>query len=162
MDSGNVPPQRSDWVVVRGDRNCFYRAFALWRDEMSDEKHEEIRRLSSALIEKNPKFFSRNSSLRTLWRNMTTVEGRTCRHIFKIVHRCDRFAPSRRRRKSVLLLNQLSLINVHRSQQRIKATFFEISTGEQHTATDLVNLLYFLRAVSPDHTDFVSEFEQDG
>ena len=36
MDSGNpVPPQRSE-VVVRGD----------------DEKHEEIRRLSSALIEK--------------------------------------------------------------------------------------------------------------
>ena len=25
---------------------------ALWRDEMSDEKHEEIRRLSSTLIEK--------------------------------------------------------------------------------------------------------------
>ena len=56
MDSGNVPPQRSE-VVVRGDRNCFYRANALWRDEMSDEKHEEIRTLSSALIEKSPKVF---------------------------------------------------------------------------------------------------------
>ena len=56
MDSGNVPPQRSE-VVIRGDRNCFYRAFALWRDEISDEKHEEIRRFSSALIEKNPKVF---------------------------------------------------------------------------------------------------------
>ena len=42
------------------------------------------------------------------------------------------------------------------------AVFFNISTGEQHTATDLVNLLYFLRPVSPDHTDFVREFEQDG
>ena len=52
MDSENVPPQRSE-VVVREDRNCFYRAFALWRDEMSDDKHEEIPRLSSALIEKN-------------------------------------------------------------------------------------------------------------
>ena len=31
--------------------------------------------------------------------------------------------------------------------------FFKISTGEQHTATDLVNLLYFLQPVSPDHTD---------
>ena len=56
MASGNVPPQRSE-VVVRGDGNCFYRAIALWRDEMSDEKHEEIRRLSSTLIKKNPKVF---------------------------------------------------------------------------------------------------------
>ena len=40
MASGYVPPQRSE-VVVRGD----------------DEKHEEIRRFSSALIEKNPKVF---------------------------------------------------------------------------------------------------------
>ena len=54
MASGNVPPQRSE-VVVRGDGNRFYRAIALWRDEMSDEKHEEIHRLSSAFIEKNPK-----------------------------------------------------------------------------------------------------------
>ena len=50
MASGDVPPQRSE-VVVRGDGNCF------WRDEMSDKKNEEIRRLSSALIEKNPKVF---------------------------------------------------------------------------------------------------------
>ena len=40
MASGYVPPQRSE-VVVRGD----------------DEKHEEIRRLGSALIEKNPKVY---------------------------------------------------------------------------------------------------------
>ena len=41
--------------------------------------------------------------------------------------------------------------------------FFQISASEQHTATDLVNLLYLiLRPVSPDHTDFVKEFEQDG
>ena len=56
MASGNVPPQRRE-VVVRGDGNCFYRAIALWRDEISDEKHEEICRLSSTLIEKNPKVF---------------------------------------------------------------------------------------------------------
>ena len=31
--------------------------YALWRDGMSDDKHEEIRRLSSALIEKNPKVY---------------------------------------------------------------------------------------------------------
>ena len=62
MASGNLPPQRRE-IVVRGDVNCFYRAIALWRDEMSDEKHEEIRRLSSSLIEKNPKIFE---PLRTL------------------------------------------------------------------------------------------------
>ena len=56
MASGNLPPQRRE-IVVRGDGNCFYRAIALWRDETSDKKHEEIRRLSSSLIEKNPKVF---------------------------------------------------------------------------------------------------------
>ena len=56
MASGNLPPQRRE-VVVRGDGNCFYRAIALWNDEVSDEKHEEIRRLSSCLIERNPKVF---------------------------------------------------------------------------------------------------------
>ena len=39
--------------------------------------------------------------------------------------------------------------------------FFLQNTSEQHTATDLVNLLYFLRQVSSDHTDFIREFEQD-
>ena len=53
MASGNVPGQRSDVI----DGNCFYRANALWRDEISDEKHEEIRRLRSPLIENNPKVF---------------------------------------------------------------------------------------------------------
>ena len=37
-----------------------------------------------------------------------------------------------------------------------------ISTSEQYTATDLINLLYFLRPVLSDHTDFFREFEQDG
>ena len=50
MASEDVPPQRTE-AVVRGDENCFC------RDEMSDEKYEEIRKLSSALIEKNPKVF---------------------------------------------------------------------------------------------------------
>ena len=36
---------------------CFYRAIGLWRDETSDKKHEEIRRLSSSLIEENSKVF---------------------------------------------------------------------------------------------------------
>ena len=56
MASGNIPPQRRE-VVVRGDGNSFYRAIALWRDEMSDEKDEQTHRLNSCLIEKNPTVF---------------------------------------------------------------------------------------------------------
>ena len=54
--SGKLPPERRE-VVVRGDRNCFYRAIALWRDEMSDEKLEEINKFSSCLNEKTPTVF---------------------------------------------------------------------------------------------------------
>ena len=39
------------------DGNCLYKAIDLWRDERTDEKHEEIHRLSYSLIEKNPSFF---------------------------------------------------------------------------------------------------------
>ena len=42
MASRILNPQRRE-VVVRGDGNCFYRAITLWNDEISDEKHEEIR-----------------------------------------------------------------------------------------------------------------------
>ena len=56
MASGNLPPQRRE-VFVRGDGNCFYRAIALWNDEISDEKHEEIHTLSSSLIERIRKVF---------------------------------------------------------------------------------------------------------
>ena len=56
MASGNIPAQRRE-VVVRGDGNCFYRAIALWRGEISDEKHEEIQRLRSCLNENNPMVF---------------------------------------------------------------------------------------------------------
>ena len=37
MAPGNLPPQTRE-VVVREDGNCFYKAIAVWRDEMSDEK----------------------------------------------------------------------------------------------------------------------------
>ena len=61
----NIPPLRRE-VVVHGDGNYFYRAVALWKDEISDEKHEEIPRSSDSLFEKNPKvselqLFSSNS-----------------------------------------------------------------------------------------------------
>ncbi|RMX39312.1 hypothetical protein pdam_00017862, partial [Pocillopora damicornis] len=39
--SENIPPQRRE-VVVSGYGNCFYQAVALWKDEISDERHEEI------------------------------------------------------------------------------------------------------------------------
>ena len=56
MAAGILPPQRRE-IVVRGDGNCFYRAIALWRDETSDRKHEEVRRLSSSFIEQHPQVF---------------------------------------------------------------------------------------------------------
>ena len=39
--------------------------------------------------------------------------------------------------------------------------FFLMSTCEQQTAIDLINLIFFLPTVSSDYTDFVREFEQD-
>ena len=67
---------------------------------MSNEKHEGIHRLSSALIEKNPKvfrllLFSSNSVKELVKKSKITGT---------IVHR---FAPSQSHRKSGLLLNQL-------------------------------------------------------
>ena len=61
----NIPLLRRE-VVVHGDGKYFYRAVALWKDEISDEKHEEIPRSSDSLFEKNPKvselqLFSSNS-----------------------------------------------------------------------------------------------------
>ena len=52
----NIPLLRRE-VVVHGDGKYFYRAVALWKDEISDEKHEEIPRSSDNLFEKNPKVF---------------------------------------------------------------------------------------------------------
>lgn len=54
--SEKMPPQRRE-VVVSGHGNCFYRAFALWKDDISDEKLEEIPRSSDTLFEKNLKVF---------------------------------------------------------------------------------------------------------
>ena len=62
----NIPTLRKE-VIVHRDGNYFYRAVALWKDEISDEKHEEIYRSSDSLFEKNPKvselqhFFSNSS-----------------------------------------------------------------------------------------------------
>ena len=48
----NIPPLRRE-VIVHRDGNYFYQAVALWKDETSNEKHEEIP--CSSLFEKNPK-----------------------------------------------------------------------------------------------------------
>ena len=56
MASGNILRQRRE-VVVRGDGNSFYTVIALWMDEISDGKHEEIQRFSFCLNDKNPRVF---------------------------------------------------------------------------------------------------------
>ena len=84
---------------------------------MSDEKHEEIRRLSASLIEKNPKVFqplvfSSNSVKEHLKKSKIMGTWSETASLLK----SDRFAPSRIHRKSGLFLNRLSsLIHVHRS-----------------------------------------------
>ena len=75
---------------------------------MSDEKHEEIRRLSAALIEKNPKVFqplvfSSNSVKEHLKKSKIMGTWSETASLLK----SDRFAPSRIHRKSGLFLNRL-------------------------------------------------------
>ena len=47
--SKNIPPHRRE-VFVSGHGNCFYRAFARWKDEIKDGKHEEILKSSNSLF----------------------------------------------------------------------------------------------------------------
>ena len=49
----------------------FYRDVALWKDEISNEKHEKIPRSSDNLFENNPKIFALPLSPRTPWRGRT-------------------------------------------------------------------------------------------
>ena len=125
MASGNLPPHRRE-VVVRGDRNCFYGAIALWNDEVGDEKHEEIRRLSSSLIERNPKVFEpllfssnsvenhvKNSKITGTWAE--TVDIFTCASLLERLI-CT-FSSSQKINGTTL--NRLrKLIRFHRSQRR--------------------------------------------
>ena len=55
MASGKIYLLEGEKSLSEEMENSFY--IALWRDEMSDEKHEETHRLSSCLIEKNPTVF---------------------------------------------------------------------------------------------------------
>ena len=63
----NIPPQKRE-VVVSGDRNCFYRAVSLWKDEISDEKQKKIPRSSDNLSRKIQRFLGSHFSPPTLWR----------------------------------------------------------------------------------------------
>ena len=87
----NILPLRRE-VVVHRDGNYFYRAVALWKDEIGDEKHEEIPRSSDSLFEKNPKVFEPQlffpNSLKDLVRksNITGTPAETV-DISSVVHR---------------------------------------------------------------------------
>ena len=125
MASRILNPQRRE-VVVRGDGNCFYRAITLWNDEISDEKHEEIRTLSSSLIERKTKVFEpllfssnsvenhvKNSKITGTWAE--TVDIFTCASLLERLI-CT-FSSSQK--KNGTTLNRLrKLIRFHRSQRR--------------------------------------------
>ena len=92
----------------RTQKLCLLRFALCWRDETSDEKHEEIRRLSAALIEKNPMVFqplvsSSNSVKEHLKKSKIMGTWSETASLLK----SDRFAPSRIHRKSGLFLNRL-------------------------------------------------------
>ena len=53
-------------VFVSGEGNHFYQATALWKDEVSDEKHEETPWSSDSLFEKNSKFLKQQQNSNNL------------------------------------------------------------------------------------------------
>ena len=91
MTFENILPLRRE-VVVHRDGNYFYRAVSLCKDEIGDEKHEEIPRSSDSLFEKNPKVFELqlffSNSLKDLVRksNITGTPAETV-DISSVVHR---------------------------------------------------------------------------
>ena len=91
MTFENIPPSRRE-VVVHRDENYFHRAVALWKDEISDEKHEEIPRSSDSLFGKNPKvpelqlFFSDSSKDLVKKSKITRTPAETV-DISSVVHR---------------------------------------------------------------------------
>ena len=56
MTFENISPHGRE-IFDSGDGNCFYRAVALRKDEMSGEKHEEIPKSSDSSFLNNPKVF---------------------------------------------------------------------------------------------------------
>ena len=120
--SENKPPHRRE-VFVSGDGNCFYRTVAHWKNEINDEKHEEIPKSSDSLFEKNPKIcvlplFSSNSLEEK--RQITESPAGTV-GIYSLVHRSisDPFLPMYPwRRKGLVLRRLLMPFHSYLPQQR--------------------------------------------
>ena len=112
--SEEIPPQRRE-VIVSGDGHCLCWAVALWKDETSDEKYEEIPRSSDSLFEKNPKVFEPSNfslnSLEDLVRKskITGTPVETV-NINSVVYRSfsDLFVPTHLRRRKGLILSRFS------------------------------------------------------
>ena len=66
----NIPPLQERSRCQWGWK-LFFRDVALWKDEISNEKHEKIPRSSDSLFENNPKIFVPPLSPRTPWRGRT-------------------------------------------------------------------------------------------
>ena len=123
--SEEIPPQRRE-VIVSGDGHCLCWAVALWKDETSDEKYEEIPRSSDSLFEKNPKVFKPSNfslnSLEDLVRKskITGTPVETV-DINSVVYRSfsDLFVPIHLRRRKGLILSRFSTyVRSHWSKER--------------------------------------------
>ena len=112
-------------VVVSGDGNCLYRTVALWKDEISEGKHEEIPRSSDSLFENDPKVFERPLfSLNSLEDLVSKIKIRRTPaetvDLYSVVH-CslsNPFVPYHRRRMGSVLSRISTLVRSQRSQQR--------------------------------------------
>ena len=87
--SENITPERRE-VIVSGDENCFYRAVALWKNEISDEKRKEIPRSSDNLSRNIQRFLSSQFLLELFGGSCREQQdhgnsGRKFGHIFRCV-----------------------------------------------------------------------------
>ena len=102
-----------------------YRTVALWKDEISEGKHEEIPRSSDSLFENDPKVFERPFfSLNSLEDLVSKIKIRRTPaetvDLYSVVH-CslsNPFFPYHRRRMGSVLSRISTLVRSQRSQQR--------------------------------------------
>ena len=122
----NIPPLRRE-VVVHGDGNYFYRAVALWKDEISDGKHEEVPHSSDSLFKKNSKVFELQLFFSNSWKDLVkkslqdhTNSGRICGHIIGCASllKGPICITHRHRRMGSVLSRLLTQIRSHSSQHR--------------------------------------------
>ena len=133
-----------------GSTTCrFYRAIALWRDEMSDEKHEVVGRLSSALIEQNPKVFEpllfslnfvkehhKKSKITGTWAETVDIFSCASRPVWTFSTSQKKWFTS----KPIMITDSCSSITTKK-----QCNFFKQVLVSSKQQTDLVNFLYFLR-----------------